>query len=59
MTDLYFYDLANDVKIRADKIKADEILVKDPESGTYIPLVPGGGGAELPTTQSQHSWTSL
>jgi hypothetical protein len=23
-------------------------LVKDPESGTYIPLVPGGGGAEVP-----------
>ena len=49
MTDLYYYDIPNTVKIRAEKIRADEFLYKDPETGTYIPLVPGGGEApELP-----------
>jgi hypothetical protein len=44
MTDLYFYDLPNAVKIRADKIKAEEIFVRDPSSGVYVKLTPGGGG---------------
>jgi hypothetical protein len=46
MTDLYYYDLPNKVKIRADKIKADEYWVKDPDSEEYVRLIPGGG--ELP-----------
>jgi hypothetical protein len=47
MTDLFFYDIPNTVKARAQKIKVDELLVKDPESGSYIPIAPNPG-VEVP-----------
>lgn len=44
MTDLYYYDLANEVKIRSQKIKADEIWLKDDVSGEYARVLPAGSG---------------
>jgi hypothetical protein len=46
MTDLFF-DIPNTVKARAQKIKVDELLVKDPETGDYIPIAPNPG-VEVP-----------
>lgn len=49
MSFLVFDDKSPTTNATFKAIKAEEYLYKDPESGTYIPLVPGGGGGgELP-----------
>lgn len=51
MTDLFYYDIANQVKVRANKAKVDELWVKDEETGDYARVLPAGSGetpVELP-----------
>lgn len=48
MSFLVFDDKTPSTNANFKAIKAEEYLYKDPESGTYIPLVPGGGGGEVP-----------
>jgi hypothetical protein len=48
MSFLAFDDKTPTTNATFKALKAEEFLYKDPESGTYIPLVPGGGGKRTP-----------
>ena len=49
MTDLFYYNLPNQVQIRTNKARVDELWVKDDETGEFAKVTPGGGETmELP-----------